>query len=421
MNWDLKQFDNKDIIMTGENRDMTLTRQFLEKHSKAKSFRHAFVEVDSDISVYDQLGKPDPDQTIIIKAPGVPGQKMKVPFTTSAQLFFDLTKQLGAIIIGVTGTKGKTTTASLTHAMLLAANKPAILCGNIGSSFLTLLEDATAQTIFVAELSSQMLEDLTASPHIGVITNLYNDHIDYHGTLDKYYAAKHHLVAYMQSGDIFIYNSQIPLLKKWAQNCKARAIEVAGDESIDMTKTKLIGEHNRLNAVMARAAAMECGASKEDCQKALDDFRPIKHRLQPVATINGITYIDDAIGSQPEAAIAGLKAVSKAIGPIGCILLGGKDRDYNFIELMSTIAEAKIPSLVLFPDTIEKMKCAMPKGYRPEILETKNMQQAVTWASQHAPMDSVVLLSCGAPSYSVWKDFEEKGEQFQAAVHSLER
>src|SRR3989344_531017 len=421
MNWNLKQFDNREVIMTGENRDMTLTRQFLEKHAKAKSYRHVFVEVDSGISVHDQLGKPDPDQTIIIKAPGVPGQKMGIPFTTSAQLFFDLTKQLGAIVVGITGTKGKTTTASLTHAMLIAANKPAILCGNIGSSFLTLLEGASSQTIFVAELSSQMLEDLAASPHIGIITNLYKDHIDYHGTLDKYYAAKKHLIDYMQSDNVFIYNSQIPLLNKWAQASKAHAIGVSGSEPIDMSKTKLIGEHNHINALMARTAAMECGASKEDCQQALDAFQPIQHRLQPVATINGVTYIDDAIGSQPEAAIAGLKAVSKAIGPIGCMFLGGKDRDYDISELFQTVAEAKIPNLVLFPDTIQKMKDAIPNGYNPKILETKDMQQAVTWAAEHVPKDSVVLLSCGAPSYSVWKDFEDKGEQFQEAVHSLER
>jgi len=421
MKWDLKQFDNKDVIMTGQNRDMTLTRQFLEKHAKAKSYHHIFIEVDSKTPVYEQLGNPDPNQTIVIKAPGVPGRRMSVPYITSAQLFFDLARQLGATIIGVTGTKGKTTTASLTQAMFEASHKPAVLCGNMGTSFLPLLEGETDQTIFVAELSSQMLEDLSVSPHIGIITNLYNDHTDYHGSLENYYKAKHKLVAHMHPNDLFIYNDRVELLKKWAQEIPARTIAISGNEPIDMSKTGLIGEHNRLNAIMARTAAMEYGVSESVCQQALDKFQPIKHRLEPVATINRITYIDDAIASQPEAAIAGLKAISQQVGPVGCLLLGGQDRDYDFGPLMQAVGEAAIPSLVLFPDTIQKMKTAMPKNYLPAILETSDMKEAVAWASQQAPKDSVVLLCSGAPSYSIWKDFEHKGDLFQAAVQSLAR
>jgi len=421
MNWNLKQFDDKDVIMTGENRDMTSTREFLEKHAHAKSYRHVFVEVGSKTSVYEQLGKPDLKDTIIIKAPGVPGQKMAVPFITSAGLFFELTKQLGATVIGVTGTKGKTTTASLVQAMLIAGHKPAVLCGNIGSSFLPLLEDTTAQTIFVAELSSQMLEDLTASPHIGIITNLYHDHIDYHGSLENYYAAKHHLVAYMGPDDVFIYNQHVDLLKKWAEVSQSHSIGVSGKEPIDMSKTGLIGEHNQINAIMARTAALECGVSEVACQQALDTFQPIKHRLQPVATIAGITYVDDAIASQPEAAIAGITAITKQVGTVGCLLLGGQDRDYDFGELMRAVADANIPNLVLFPDTVQKMKAALPDSYHPDILETRDMNEAVKWARQQAPKNSVVLLCSGAPSYSIWKDFEEKGDLFQSAVQSLER
>lgn len=419
MNWDLHRFDGKDVIMTGENRDVSETKQFLEQYAHAKNYRHVYVDVASKKSVYDQLGRPDLEQTIIIKAPGVPGRQMGVPYVTSAQLFFELTKQLGATVIGVTGTKGKTTTASLIRAMLEAASKPAVLCGNIGSSFLAYLESATAQTIFVAELSSQMLEDVDASPHIGVITNLYNDHTDYHGSLENYYAAKRRLVAHMKSDDVFVYNGESRLLKQWAEAVHCRKIPINSSQKIDMSKTGLIGAHNRLNALMARAVAMACGASEAACQQALDAFQPIKHRLQPVATIGGVTYIDDAIASQPESAIAGITAVGKHVGPIGCVLLGGQDRGYDFSELMQAVAKANIPNLVLFPDTVQKMKDALPAAYHPSILETRDMTEAVKWAQQHASKDSVVLLCSGAPSYSIWKDFEDKGNQFQAAVQAL--
>jgi UDP-N-acetylmuramoylalanine--D-glutamate ligase len=138
-----------------------------------------------------------------------------------------------------------------------------------------------------------------------------------------------------------------------------------------------------------------------------------------VATKNNRTFIDDAIGMTPESTTASLKAVSQKFGQIGCLLLGGQDRNYDFSELMKFIASQKIPKLVLFPDTVKKMQAAMPADYQPEIYEISDMAAAVKWAADNAPQNSVVLLSTAAPSYSLWRDFEDKGDQFQTAVRGL--
>jgi UDP-N-acetylmuramoylalanine--D-glutamate ligase len=417
--YDLSALKDKDIIFTGENRDMTATAAFLKKHSEARSFSHKFVDLNDPATAYEQFGSPDLTQTVLVKTAGVPGGKMGAPYTTSTQLFFQLVKPMGNVTVGITGTKGKTTTSSLVAAMLRQAGKDVILCGNIGKAMIAYLDEATPETIFVIELSSYQLEELRVSPHIACITNLYNDHVDYHGSLEQYWEAKHHIVAFMEPGDIFIYNPQFSKCAEWAQASQATAMPIDPGEPLDMSRTQLIGDHNRLNALMAKTAAMQAGASKADCLAALDGFQPITHRLQKVATVNDVTFIDDAIASQPEAAVAGIEAVNKEVGPVSVVLLGGQDRGYDFSQLMKKLAEYNIPALVLFPDTVAKMKAAFPAGYAPDLLETKNMDEAVAWAFEHAPRNSVVLLSTGAPSYSLWKDFEEKGDQFQAAVARL--
>jgi UDP-N-acetylmuramoylalanine--D-glutamate ligase len=121
----------------------------------------------------------------------------------------------------------------------------------------------------------------------------------------------------------------------------------------------------------------------------------------------------------PESTIASLKAVTSIIGPVGCLLLGGQDRNYDFTELMRVVAAYDIPQLVIFPETVAKMKGALPSDYQPELYETESMEAAVQYAAAHAPENSVVLLSTAAPSYLLWKDFEDKGDQFQAAVAAL--
>ncbi len=417
--YDLSRFKDKDVIFTGENRDMTATAAFLRQHGEAKSLTHKFVDLDNPASAYEQFGSPDLERTVLVKTSGVPGSRMGAPYITSTQLFFALIKPMGNVTIGVTGTKGKTTTSSLIAAMLQQAGKEVILCGNIGKAMITYLDEATPAAIFVIELSSYQLDELRVSPHIGCVTNLYNDHVDYHGSQDAYWEAKHHIVEFMEPDDVFVYNPDFDLCIRWAEDSRARTIAIDTSESLDMSKTKLLGEHNRLNAIMAKAAAMQAGADEAACIAALDGFEPVTHRLQKVATVGGVTFIDDAIASQPEAAIAGIEAVSKEVGPIGAVLLGGKDRDYDYVPLMQKLADVNVPALVLFPDTAAKMKAAMPSGYAPRLLETESMDEAVTWTAQQAPKGSAVLLSTGAPSYSLWKDFEEKGDQFQAAVRRL--
>ncbi len=417
MNFDLPEFNGKAIIFIGRGREGISFEAFIKAHAAISSF--LFIDQQDDPAYLESLRNIDFTKTVIVKTAGCPGRLVPAPYTTPTKVFFDCVRQLAAKVIGVTGTKGKTTTTSLIGAMLLAGNKPVRVCGNIGIPMLDALEGASADTIFVVELSSYQLAELEVSPNIAVITNLYNDHTDYHGSLSAYWEAKRNIMRFMETSDTLIYNPQFALIKTWLSESACQSIAIRLNDNIDMSKTGLIGEHNAVNALMARATAKLCGVSDSICQKALDNFKPVRHRLQKVAVKDNITYIDDAIGSNPEATIAGITTLIKEVGPIGCLMLGGQDRNYEYWPLMQLVSRLAIPFVVLFPDSGKKIKLLRPASYKVTFFETDNMQAAVLWASVKCPKDSICLLSTAAPSYSVWKDFEEKGDLFQKAVAAL--
>ncbi len=423
MNWPLEQFKGKSVVFVGvgQGRSMTGFKSFITPHGDIKDFEGVDKHEGSDplgfLKEYNQA------TTIFIKNEAIPPDEMPVPYVTPMNVFFSCVKALGAQTVGITGTKGKSTTAALAAAMLQMDGRHVVLGGNIGEfgeSLFEHLDDATKETIFVIELSSYQLADIEHSPHVSACINLYNDHSDWHGSKQDYWHAKKNIIAYAQADDLFIYNPTFPELQQWAETalCRTQAIDI--NEDIDMENTVLYGEHNRLNALVARAVAREFNVTDNASQKALDMFKPLPHRMEFILEKNGHIYIDDAIGMTPESTTASLQAVAARYGQVGCLLLGGQDRDYDFTELFKVIAQHGIPTLVLFPDTVEKMKAAIPSNYEPEIFEAKNMEEGVKWASEHAPDNSVILLSTAAPSYSLWKKgFVEKGEKFVEAAEAL--
>lgn len=419
MTWQLDQFADKNVVFVGagQGRAMAGIQHFLSKHAHMRSFTG--VNKQPGDNPLGFLRDYDPKTTVFVKNEAIPGTEMPVPYSTPLQLFFSLLPQTGATAIGITGTKGKSTTTSLTAHILETAGRHVVLAGNIGTSPLEALDDATPETIFVLELSSYQLSDLTVSPHVSACVNLYNDHTNWHGTLDAYWEAKHNIMRFAGPGDLFVYNPAFPTLKEWAAAAKCRTIAIDPAEELDLSRAQLFGEHNRLNALIARHIVREFGVEDYITQEAINSFQPLRHRMQIVATKDGRTYVDDAIGMTPESTIASLKAIHEKLGRVGCVLMGGQDRGYDFTPVMQYLAELNVPNVVLFPDTIDKMRAAFPDSYQPDIFETRSMEEAVRYAAEHTPEGSVTVLSTAAPSYSLWRDFEEKGDQFQAAVHAL--
>ena len=220
---------------------------------------------------------------VLIKSPGIPpNPKLEArssKLTTSTQIFLDSIAGSGATVIGVTGSKGKSTTASLIAHILKTAGKDVHLVGNIGDPAIAHIADAKRDTIFVVEMSSYQLMDLKTAPHIAVITSFFPEHLDYHGSLENYRDAKSAITKLQTSNDVVFYADTEGVRPMIAES-KAKKIAVtANDAPVRVSETRLIGEHNAGNIALAAAVARHLGVSDDVISSAIQSFTPLPHRL----------------------------------------------------------------------------------------------------------------------------------------------
>jgi UDP-N-acetylmuramoylalanine--D-glutamate ligase len=274
--------------------------------------------------------------------------------------------------------------------------------------------------LIVLELSSYQIHDLQHSPHIACIINLYNDHADWHEGEMNYHQAKLNLIkARSDTQKIsFVFNSDFPKLVKASEQAHILALPIDQDVFVPTDIPRhIIGEHNRLNAVAAFTIASQYGVTRNEALEALEKFKPLPHRLEFVENVREIDFYDDAISTTPNSTIAGIEALIK-LKPISTIFLGGTDRGYNFTELISVLQKYNIENIVLFPDSGIRIKELLEntESYTPRILTTAHMDQAIEFAMTYSKPDSICLLSTASPSYSLWKNFQEKGAAFKASI-----
>lgn len=403
----LKDLAGKKILILGYGTEGKATHAFLQSRVPSASVSIADQKDGSGylrgLETYD----------VVIKSPGISKRLVSVPYTTATNIFFANTK---GFTIGITGSKGKSTTASLLYAILKKAGKNARLVGNIGNPMLTAFsEEKGSDVVYIIELSSYQLDDIEYSPRISVITNLFPEHMDYHGDVTSYWEAKERIVVLATKDDYFVYHPAYTRLVDLAKTIKARSVPFVSELPFDRKYIKLLGNHNKDNVRAAVTVAGFLGISTETMATAVADFHGLLHRLEYVGKYRSISFYDDAISTTPESAICAIESFSS----IGAMLLGGQDRGYDFSRLGEIIAKRRIPTIVLFPDSGERIYQAITKAsYSPEhLLRTEKMEEAVEFVYAHAPKNSVCLLSTASPSYSLWKNFEQKGEQFQKHVH----
>ncbi len=343
---------------------------------------------------------------IIIKSPGISWKKEfkdhKEKFTSGTQIFFDQLDPSNTVI-AISGSKGKSSTAALMAHVLRRCGKNVICVGNIGEPMLKHTD--VKNHYVVVELSSYQLENLIFSPHIAILTCIFPDHLDYHGGFEAYINAKAKITACQSPNDFLIYHSKYIEI----ENMPSKALRIKITE-YENTETLLRGQHNQDNIALIKAASHIMQLDKSSVLRAISDFQALPHRLQIVDRHRGVTYVDDANATTPEATIAALKSFD---GKVGTIFLGGQDRGYDFNELGLALAKQNVENIVLFPDSGKVIEKAWPINYRPNVFETKSMKEAVLWASKHTQSGYIVLLSMASPSYSLFKNFQDKGLQFQ--------
>lgn len=380
-----------------------------------------------------QAAKEAPPRSLVFKSPGVPAlhpfltlqtERGGRPLILSSNTAFFFERCRGTTI-GVTGTKGKSTAASLIAHVLRAAGRDVRLVGNIGRPCLDRLEDADADSIFCVELSSFQLEDLHVSPDIAVVLGIFPDHLDRHGDMNNYVAAKSAITRFQGRGDLVLYSADCTHAFGLAQLSPARRVPITRERPplLGASPGPLLGAFNYDNIWPAVHIGRHFGIPDVDLASSLRSFRPLPGRLETVTDKDGLRFVCDIRSTAPEVTVAALDALADA--RVKFLFLGGVDRQQDYRKLIPALRRSTVEHLVLFPPTGERIREVITNAALShlKLFEPKSMEDAVRYVYTHAPAErSVCLMSTAAPSNGgLFTGPEDKARQFAHWSSRLDR
>ncbi|MBI4786607.1 MAG: UDP-N-acetylmuramoyl-L-alanine--D-glutamate ligase [Chloroflexi bacterium] len=386
---------------------------------------------------------------LVVRGPGVPrespllrlAQEHGIPVEMEMGLFVERLPRGAAQVVGITGTKGKTTTTLMVGAMLAKANAKTVVAGNLRISALELLDKIDADTPVVLELSSWQLEAFPPhqiSPHIAAITNISPDHLNRYRDLDDYAEAKQIIFRYQQAGDFVVLNFDNRILTHLAPRAFSKVVWTSAKRALnegayregdallwrwggerhkimDVHELRVAGAHNVENALAAIAVASVWGATPEQIASALAEFRGVEHRQELVREINGVRYVNDTTATAPAAAIAAIQAFA----PSGIVLIaGGSDKALGFAE-MARVVVANVRYVILLEGTAtDKLAGAIESAGGQGLVAGRydDLEKSIVRARELAQRGDVVLLSPGCASFGMFANEFERGERFKRIV-----
>ena len=378
-------------------------------------------EVFSDLNGYD----------LVVRTASLPPRDIVTDgkIWSSTNEFFD---KCPAVIIGVTGSKGKGTTASYIASMLEAAGKKTWLVGNIGQPPLDVLDRIMPEDIVVFELSSFQLWDIEKSPHVAVVLFIEQEHLDVHKDMNEYISAKSNIAKYQTEDDFIIYKNENEFSKLVANKSVGKKIGYQssdtahvkngafyyGEQKIcSVNDMKIVGFHNLDNVCAAIDAVWNITDDVGAIRNGILNFQGLDHRLQFVRELNGVKYYDDSIATTPTSAISALKSFKQH----KIIILGGSYKGSDFTELVSTLKETDVYAILIGKEGIRIKEACDKIGYKNyEYFDGKTMESIVKRAEKLSHDGDVVLLSPSAASFDMFKNYADRGDKFKAAVMSLE-
>ncbi|RKW20745.1 UDP-N-acetylmuramoyl-L-alanine--D-glutamate ligase [Candidatus Gracilibacteria bacterium] len=448
---EIKKYDK--IAILGYGKEGKSTLRFLKKLGvKDITILDKKEILEKEDGIFYQTGenylKNISDFDLVIKTPGISPYlnnllKYKDKIISSVDIFLN---NYSGKVIGITGTKGKSTTSTVLYLTLQNAGYKVKLVGNIGDPVLDEIDILAGESYdyVVFELSSYMLEGLIGQLYIGYINNVYICHYDWHFGAENYNNAKKnileiakHKVANVQIKEKFSDLSNVRFFGIGTDIFyKDEKFFLNGEVVLEDRNFLLKGEHNRINICGIIAIISQIVADKHNStwilhklisglKETLESFNGLPHRIQDIGTYKGITFVDDAIATTPDSTKA---AINTFGDKLGTIFLGGQDSGFDFSELVNIISNSNIKNLVLFPDTGLKIfgdlsTFDFDKKYEFKfrnkffnIFKTKSMESAVKFAYEFTEKGKICLLSTASPSFSVWNSYIEKGTQFQEFV-----
>ncbi len=430
----MKDFKGLKIAVLGAGVEGLSSAKYLE----AKGAIVALLDEKENKDYLSDLEKYD----LIVRSPGVNPKLLKdLPkekVTSQTRLFMELCP---AKIIGVTGTKGKGTTSSLIYEMLRKQGFDAYLGGNIGKPPFDFLDNLNVHSVVVLELSSFQLIDVDKSPNISVMLMITSEHLNWHSDLEDYISAKRNIFRFQTEKDFAIINKDYPESRESDMETNGKVYFVSTEDECERgafirqnsvwikdqdleemvinTKDILLpGTHNLENVTAASMAAYLAGVSINNIAYVLKNFKGLEHRLELVATVNGVKYYDDSFSTTPESTIAAIKAFKNP----EILILGGASKNSDFAELGRVITEAtNIKAIIGIGEEWEKIKAHLTNLNQDVlVLEgAKDMETIVSAASKLVVPEDVVILSPACASFGMFKDYKDRGNQFKLQVSSL--
>lgn len=443
----VQHIKNKSVLIVGFGREGNSTYNFIRKHLPEK---HITIADKNEISIIDpyltiisgvdylkHLNQYD----LIFKTPGVSFKNLTnsidcSKITSQTDLFL---QWYGNQTIGVTGTKGKSTTSSLIFHILKEANRDVVFGGNIGIPLFDLIPSINPDTIIVSELSAHQLEFIHKSPHISVLLNLYQEHLDHFNSIENYFNAKWNINKFQNQGDLFIFNDD-DLTIKHNQNWNINTTYLGFSQTkiidngayIDQNQiiiksnnnikfripiqnlSHLPGNHNLNNIMAAILTCYSFGITLVEIEKHIQSFSGLEHRIEFVGIFDDVHYYNDSISTIPEATISALKALEN----VKTLILGGFDRGIDYSILYEYLEKNPVENIAFTGPAGERMMVEW-KNHKKSIknlLFTNNYNQILEFCRFQTPKNGKCLLSPAAASYDQFKNFEERGIFFKNQI-----
>ena len=383
---------------------------------------------DIDYSPYDMIVRSPsiPPDAVFDKIAQDHGGSHDFTFTSATQIFFD---RCPAPIIGVTGTKGKGTTCSLISSILTAAGRNNFLVGNIGTPALDILSQVAPNDVIVYELSSFQLWNLNRSPQVAVILTIAPDHLDIHDNFDQYVSAKTNITKFQNPSDIVIYLETNSFAHQIAESSPSQnklafpSSEGAhiSDNSFFFAEHKICsidvlalpGKHNQENTLAAISAIWQFTQDSQAIESGIQNFHGLPHRIEFIRELGGVSYYDDSFSSASPALEVAIQAFPCEI----VLIAGGFDRGLDLSPISSAINSAhNIKKTILIGQTKHKIAT----GLRPDTyIFADTLEEAISVANSVASRGDIVLLSPGCPSFDMFKNFSDRGDQYQKLIRNL--
>ena len=444
-------FKNQKFLVAGMSKSGTAAAEFLlrrgavtylyddvsggavEKNMRALEEKGAVVVREDSLSA--ALSECD----ILVLSPGIPiDNTLPVAFRKAGKRIIG-ESELGCLFLraplfAVTGTNGKTTTVTMLDEIFRAAGEKSVACGNIGPPLTACVEQLDYGDAAVMEVSSFQLETLSSiRPHVAIVTNIAADHLNRHYSMENYIFLKSKLLRNMRESEFAVLNYDDPSVRKFADEarCAVRWFSVRervhgaflfegglyyeNEKIVDAADLPLKGEHNIKNALAALCAARLAGISGEAVASALSHMQGVRHRIQTIAEIGGVTYIDDSKGTNIDAALTAVSCMQSDT----VLLLGGKDKGYDYDELFVKLRSSRAVHFVLYGENRFRLLNSAVRANESRISLCDDFDTAVRLAAMTAKPGQCVLLSPASSSFDAFSGYEERGERFESIVMSM--